>query len=190
MQFGYIPITLWRVHYARGCVCLQNQSVFLSVRVLFKMEPERHAGLRGCRRPLLEFGRVKLLLEVVAFICQRGRAARSGIPRSSADWFASVLLCFGRVSNCIDWDKQIHFYALLKRWFRCIIWIQQSEAAICSYLPSYIFTFFLFKFSVSLCAALLPAFRNEKDKSTARLLLLVRYCGCSLWPSWGQRIWR
>lgn len=83
---------------------------FQRVRVPFKMELKQHAGLRGCWRPLFEFEWVKLLLEVVAFIRQRDHTAWSSIPRSSADWFASVLLCFGRVSNCIDWNKQIHLY--------------------------------------------------------------------------------
>lgn len=72
-------------------------------------------------KPYLSFQWVKFLLEVVAFIRQCDHTACSSTPRSSADWFASVLLCFGRISNCIDWDKQIQFYALLKSWFRCII---------------------------------------------------------------------
>lgn len=188
MQFGYIPIScdvFIMSACARGRVRLQNQSVFLSVRVLFKMEPERHAGLRGCRRPLFEFGWVK-------------RWVLSAWPRSLLQ-YSTQLSRLIRLSPALLWQSlKLH-------------WLGQTNPLLCitktliqvHHLDStewgchlfisaklYIHLFFLFKFSVSLCAALLPAFRNEKDKSTARLLLLVRYCRCSLWPSWGQRIWR
>lgn len=70
---------------------------------------------------------------MVAFICQRDHTACSGIPHSSADWFASVLFHFGRFSKCIDWNKQINFYAFLQSWLRYTIYIQLSDQSIWSY---------------------------------------------------------
>lgn len=107
--------------YVRGCICSQKRRVFQGSSVPLKVELQRHAGRCSSWRALFDFEWVKFLLEVVAFICQHDHTACSSIPRSSADWFASVLLCFGWFSNCIDWDKQIQFYALLKSWFRYII---------------------------------------------------------------------
>lgn len=58
--------------------------------------------LNQCMRwAIFEFEWVKLLLEVVAFICQHDHTAWSNIPRSSADWFASVLLCLAKSQTAL-----------------------------------------------------------------------------------------
>lgn len=112
--FNMSVYVTWRVRS-------QYRHVFLCSSVPFRMKLRQLTGPSSCWRAFFEFEQVTLLLEVVAFICQRDHTACSSIPRSSTDWFASVLFCFARFLNCIDWDKQIHFYAFLKSWFRCII---------------------------------------------------------------------
>lgn len=175
MQFGCKSDVFTVPVYVRWSICLRNQSFsFLSIRVLLGMEPKQHTGLHSCQQASLEFTTVKLLQEVMVFICQRDHTACLSIPRSSADWFASVLLRSGRISGCIDWDKQIHFNLLLK------ILIQvhhlNSTEEECHLVISA-------KLDIHFSSEVFKHFYGKFERWKCRLFTpLVLYWGCPLWP--------